>query len=609
MDSSILSRTGVRLRSSPGSYLFQIEIIGPILICALAVGLTFVSLQGIDLARMNDLGLISVLPFEVLLSVALITASFVYTLTRPVTRGPLLALHLIVLIFLFTGLTLLLNPIPRYSVTWRHAGVVEYITRLGKIEPRIDAYFNWPIFFTISAMISEVAGLPSILVLADWVPLLYNILYLGPLIILFDTAIQDRRYVWLSVWLFYLFNWIGQDYFSPQGLNFFLYLLILAIVLRWFTKQHLPSRQIPEFKRSRHLRSFIQWIFNWIYSSTTQTETISHNQRRGLLAIVFLVFAFMVSSHQLTPLALLLAVSLLALFNRIHYRFLPAVMLVMVILWLVFAADTFLAGRIDQLIASIGQLDDAVNANVVDRLEGSPGHTLVVRARMLMTILIWGLAFVGGIYRVVKGKRDLNFVLLASAPFFLMGLLLYGGEMLMRVFLLSLPFMVFFATSLFWEILKPHVSWWRSFVLFLACLIFAFAHFLVRYGNERMDRFTVNEAVAVTYVYNVAKPGSLLASASSKFPFKFQNYEMYETAFFTQETVTGDVETILNQMSNSEYAEAYLILTRSQQANLELFYSFSLSEWNHFLDMLYASDQLELLYENEEALVFRLNKP
>ena len=45
---------------------------------------------------------------------------------------------------------------------------------------------------------------------------------------------MDGRAVWAGVWIFFATNWVGQDYFSPQGLVYALYLVVLAILLTWF---------------------------------------------------------------------------------------------------------------------------------------------------------------------------------------------------------------------------------------------------------------------------------------------------------------------------------------------------------------------------------------
>src|SRR5204863_1433745 len=96
------------------------------------------------------------------------------------------------------------------------------------------AYHNWPGFFALTALLTESAGLERGIDLAPWASMFFNLLYLGPLVVILRSVTRDERVVWLSVWLFYLGNWIGQDYFAPQALNYFFHLTVIAVLLTWF---------------------------------------------------------------------------------------------------------------------------------------------------------------------------------------------------------------------------------------------------------------------------------------------------------------------------------------------------------------------------------------
>jgi len=558
---------------------------------------------------MNDFGLISVLPPGIYLSLILIQVSFLYTLTRSSIRTEWLILNFLILIFILTSLTLPIREVPRFAVTWRHVGIVDYIMRLGKVDPRIDAYFNWPIFFVIGALLTQAAGLKSILPLVEWAPIVYNLLYLPPLLALFDIATQERRQAWLAVWLFFLFNWVGQDYFSPQGLNLFLYMVFLMVILRWFGKTQVENHPIPSFSRLGRLASFARLVMAWFVAPRQKPEPITKRQYWALLTILILIFTFMVSSHQLTPLALIPGIFLLGLFNRLQPRLLPVIMIITVVIWLAIPANAFIKGRIVGLIDDIGQLDSAVSASVTDRLVGSPGHAIVVRFRLIYTLFSWVLGFAGGLVRYRKGYKDTDFALLAVAPFLLLAVLLYGGEMLMRVYLFSLPFMSFFASSLLWQVIKPDKAIWRTTILGIILIGLSAIFFLVRYGNESMDQYNQNELDAVGYVYSVAEPGSLISGPAKSLPFKYRDYEKYHSLFFEVETVSGDIQAIIDRMSDPVYPEAYLILNRSQAANLYMFYSFATTDWENFIEKLKSSDRFRLVFENEDSQVFILVKP
>ena len=110
-------------------------------------------------------------------------------------------------------------------------------------HPNLDTYFSWPGFFILSAFVTQVAGYHDILQFAAWAPVFFNLIYISPLYIILNTATSDKRLIWLALWTFFITNWIGQDYYSPQGLNFFFYLTILAIMLKWFKVQ--PKARSP----------------------------------------------------------------------------------------------------------------------------------------------------------------------------------------------------------------------------------------------------------------------------------------------------------------------------------------------------------------------------
>ena len=74
-------------------------------------------------------------------------------------------------------------------------------------------------------------GLPGAVGFLRWAPLVFELLYLPPVLVIARFSGAGVRAGWLGVLLFYATNWIDQDYFSPQALNYLFYLVILATVL------------------------------------------------------------------------------------------------------------------------------------------------------------------------------------------------------------------------------------------------------------------------------------------------------------------------------------------------------------------------------------------
>ena len=188
----------------------------------------------VRLREMNDLGLISVMPLSALVLLLVLTVSFCLSLSGRPLRFWVPLSHVLVLVLILHGVTVLLEVVPRGAVVYRHAGIIDYIVRNESVDPSIDAYFNWPGFFGLGALISEATG-SSPLAMGRWAPLAFNLLFLPMLVAIFRWASDDPRVTWLGLWVFYSANWVGQDYLSPQAVGFTLWLSMLALLLTWFT--------------------------------------------------------------------------------------------------------------------------------------------------------------------------------------------------------------------------------------------------------------------------------------------------------------------------------------------------------------------------------------
>ena len=177
--------------------------------------------------------------------------------------GRLLATYVLGITVISDGLPAFVYEHLRFSWAWKHVGIVEYILRTGQVDPQIASlpvYHNWPAFFGLNAWVVRQSTLDSPMSYATWAPILFNLLFALTLYALFRGFTTDRRLIWTSVLIFELGNWVGQDYFAPQALAFFLYLVVILILLRWFaTSPHRmesdgglnPRRAAPRPRCSR----------------------------------------------------------------------------------------------------------------------------------------------------------------------------------------------------------------------------------------------------------------------------------------------------------------------------------------------------------------------
>src|SRR5829696_2738713 len=83
----------------------------------LAVGLYLSAIEHIHLRQMTDIGLISVLPWQIYVSLLFLCVSFIFTLKQKTLREPILFLHVCLLIIMLYGITLPVEESPRFNVT------------------------------------------------------------------------------------------------------------------------------------------------------------------------------------------------------------------------------------------------------------------------------------------------------------------------------------------------------------------------------------------------------------------------------------------------------------------------------------------------------------
>ncbi len=603
------------------------------IICLLLPAGTFLcwwsTLGSVNIAAMNDLGLVSVMPRLMIICLMVMMVSFCLTLQQPRPRTSLLLLHVVLLIIMLYGVTGLVEQVPRFNIVYRHNGYTEYIMRTGTSDPHLDAYFNWPGFFILTAFITRASGLHDILSYADLAPVFYNLFYLGPLYVLFNTFTTNKRLVWLAIWIFFITNWIGQDYISPQGFFFFVYLLIMAILLKWFkTPPDVVARR--PLRQHRHFRWYFA-LYRWLTAPDPIATPLPALQRAALLVSVVIMMAFMTYSHQLTPFFLVIVTIPLIIFGRISRKlwWLPCLVLAMAFGWLFTMAQPYLIGHSSNIFGSLGNILSSFNANVSSRVSGDPQHTFVARLRLLMPLGLWGLAFVGAMFRLLKGHRDATIVIMALTPFPLFIAQPYGGEMLLRCYLFSQPPMVFLCASIFYEVpslaTSKRLRWIERIKgpiariygvqgTAISCLLIIFmATFLyTRYGNELMDYKTYDEVRGVIHLYDIAPPKSMFFEAWHGSPWQIQDFEKFSLIDPSVDTALSDaigrldVNYIVHYMWQHRNSNVYLFFTRTQFATFDGTSGFPAGGLQKFEVAVQASGKFNLIYRTQDVQIFQL---
>ena len=159
-----------------------------------------------------------------------------------------------------------------------------------------------------------------------------------------------------------------------------------------------------------------------------------------LVVVCSVILVAMTASHQLTPFAVIPFLAVFLLTGRLRLRFLPVLAVVLPVGWLLFAASAYLQGHTGQLFGSFGDVGANTLGALSTKVSGSDSHMFVVYTRMAEVALVWVLAIIGAITGYRRKTPWLTAAAGALAPLFLIPAQPYGGELLLRLYLFSLPF-------------------------------------------------------------------------------------------------------------------------------------------------------------------------
>lgn len=586
----------------------------------LALVLWGLALPGIDTRQISDYGLILNLPPTFFAALVLLTFSFCLIVRQSEARSVkiLLLLHLVALIFILHDTTALIYDTPRYSWTYKHIGVTSYIQSNGVVNPVIDIYHNWPGFFSLSAFFTQLADYQTALSFVAWSQVFFNLLYLGPLLVIFNTLSGTWRLRWLSAWFFYITSWPGQDYFSPQAIAYFLHLTFLAILLTYFQVKKLPS--LETVKRYLPFKPVVAFYYRLTNTGRTRADETGQQNFRpfqwiGLKLILILLFGCIVAIHQLTPFITLASVTILVVFQGCRFRTLPIIMGAIMTGWVFYAAAPYINNNGVIFKHHFLSLFANLESNSVNISNATPGHAFISIIARGLTVSLVGLAILGGLRRVRKGYRDVRVALLAFAPIPMFFLQDYGGEMIYRVYLFALPWLAFFAASLFFPAPTSRVSWKTWLFSTLAGLVLLAGFVTVYYGNERMNNFSEAELNAARFLYQTAPAGSFLMKINQNIPNKFTaDYNQFvEYGLMAEDNIqtyrdkpAPSVDQLIDLMRQKDYPAAYFVFSRSQDEYTALA-NLAPPEWTAQVeDAVRSSTQFSLIYNNSDVQIFKL---
>jgi hypothetical protein len=572
------------------------------------------SLPGIALDRMTGLGLVSVLPASALAGVTMLALALVAGLFLPRAHPAGLAAALAGLVICLDGVTAFTGSAPRFPTSYQIAGFVQYLSATGHVAPGLAAYFSWPGFFALISLVTGAAGTHSLLGLMRVWPVVIDLLCLPPFFLMMAGLRISWRARWAAGLLFAVGNWVGQDYFSPQSLNYLLYLVFLAILVNWFTGPRRAGGSGPD----RAGESGPDRPDGRLRPGERGPRPAGTGQRAFLLGLLLGIFTLSTMSHQLTPFYMIGACVALLAVRRSTLRSLPVLLGVILVGWISFAAVDYWSGHMSNIFGGVGNLGSNLTSSVGGRLAGSTGsHLLALHMREVVAATIVGLALAGLVRRRRHGFDDRILMALLAMPVASIGLQSYGGEMALRIYLFLLPAACVAAGSLFFTGSQAARPTWRAgLVLALCATLLPTAFLAARYGNEAFEQVPSGELAASNWIYAHDGAGAriLWPSASPavdvtpEMPWSYRDIGRvaYRPVQAPQDpaSVSGAVAALRQAGPGS-----YLILTGTQAAYLEQSAGYPAGWGGRFSERLGATPGVRVVFAARTATVYALRWP
>jgi hypothetical protein len=326
------------------------------------------------------------------LSVIFAAAGFAIAVRRHEVRAAAVALGIFIAV---CRLPVALGaPMPLYSWTYKHLGVIDYIQTHGAVSHGVDIYSGWPGAFSAIAWFCSVTGLTSVSI-AQWFSVGVHIALAAGAFAMARAFRLSTMVSLVVAFIVEIANWVGQDYLSPQAIAFVLAMVVITLLLR-----------------------------------------SASNPKLGLLALP--VFAAIVATHQLTPYWLILIALVLGLLGRFRPRYIG--------LLFIGIAGGYLLVHLDAVggHSLFSGFNLFANAQInSEKFTTSDGQRFTGYAAKLTAFGLWALAGITVIVAIRESRfarhRVVVGAVVAFSSFALLAVQNYGGEAIYRVFMFSIP--------------------------------------------------------------------------------------------------------------------------------------------------------------------------
>lgn len=537
-----------------------------------AVALFFSAVHRLDVEAAGSLGLLGVLGVDYYAGLVLLCVVLVIEYRRAVLDRPAVATANVVLIGYITMPVAWSMGTAPFVTAYVHRMITNWLIDAGGLPPPVDARISWAGFFSAAANLVTTTGLHDSVGLLVSASLVMGICLIFPVYAVGLAITGSRRVAWLGVTMLTLFNWYQQDYFAPQAVAMQFYATLLAVLL-W----QLRTSNVPVLSGGRLKRMATAW--------RRIPGRVAGRDGSWTLAVemtLVVILAAMVVAHQLTPLAAIGVLLIISAAGLTRYKLLWLAAFVMFVAWFRYGAADYWQGHLGQVIADIGGVDQNLNSSVSQKITGDADYRHMQLLRIVSALALMGLAGIGWLrLRRLPRSRPWLIAALAVAPFALVVVQSYGGEVAIRAFLYASPILSPLAALCLLPLLRPRTS--RALVrrvtaVGAGCVLLAAALLVStnRGLNISFERTTPHElAIATELVAKIHDAGLGYWGQGALYGVP-RNFELADSCFASAEelatcTAQPDVEYFSNTRQDENFVRLSMGASReTTQRALEL---------------------------------------
>ena len=596
------------------------RLIAPVLL-VLSLGAWLASLPGFRLDHVDYYGLTFALGIPFVAAVVLTCLAFIVEVLGA-ARTSVVVAAIAVLVLITRGTASILLHFPQYPWTYKHIGVVDLFLQSGRVLDARDIYQQWPTFFSTSAYVTDLSQVTTV-ALARWAPLFFTLVQALLVAGVARAFTENRRVIYATVVLFVACTWPETNYFSPQAFAYTLMLGFFIVLLTWLRRcpEGTESREDGE-RRARSRLARARAVL--VRGCPAPVET-SRRERILAAAASVLVFFAITSSHQLTPVLVLASVAALSALGLVRPRSLVFVLLTITLLY-VLPRTSALAGY--RLFTGLDIFNNSAgNAQGGWATAGQAFSAVAVRA---LSFAVWGTA----LFTAWRSRRHLGWrifpLVLAFTPFvFLIGGN-YGGELIYRVYVFSLPLCGLLIADHWAAAVDRRRSRGRHrrnsrrprpwLTRGLTTAVLSLGALTALQGTEGQlayDGVSADSVAAAQYFYDNARPGSALVLASPDLPTRLTaGYRLFNVGSATDPALT-DEERFRHRMLDAAETPAitgyvdsfhgsghYLAISRAMAAQVGYFGYLPAGSLDALADALRVAPGWRVFYQNDEVVLF-----